>query len=167
MGGSEGSWHCWGRDEARGVHRRRSRAVPCLPRAVPAHTPMMIAALAVLLLLLVICDPGWREGAVKTPALSPFLAFTQEHAHCQGGREYGATDGRARWAACPCGAYLEARLEVPWPWLYRLAFTLGRWSVRLEATLWIPVIQAARRISAWRCIALGWLRRQLALLGAR
>jgi hypothetical protein len=104
---------------------------------------------------------------MNTPSRPSFLAFTQEHTRCQGRREYGTTDGGARWAACPCGAYLEARLEVPWPWLYRLAFTLGRWSVRLEATLWVPVIQAARRISAWRCIALGWLRRQLALLGAR
>ena len=73
------------------------------------HTRMMIAGLAaLLLLLLVICDPGWREGAVKTPVPSPFRAFAQEHKLCQGGLEYGATDDGVRWIACPCGGYVAA-----------------------------------------------------------
>jgi hypothetical protein len=126
-------------------------------KALYPKRPMMIAALAALLLLLVICDSGWREGAVKTSALSPFLAFTQEHAHCQGGREYGTTDDGLRWAACPCGGYVEARLatpaywpdEVPWTWPNRLLFNLGRWYVRLEMALgrWCALVERAVNLS--------------------
>jgi hypothetical protein len=76
-------------------------------KALYPKRPMMVAALAALLLLLVICDPGWRDTE-PPPVLSPFQAFIKEHARCPGRREFGLADGQLRrWAACPCGGYLE------------------------------------------------------------
>ena len=40
------------------------------------------------------------------------VAFTREHARCPGRREFGVTPEGIRWAACPCGAYLET-MAIP------------------------------------------------------